>query len=147
MMSTLYMMVGISGSGKSTKAEELAYKQDCKVFSSDKAREELFGNVNEQGRNAELFTYLEDSMIKALENGEDVIYDATNINRNLRKKFFNRISHISCKKVAIVMDTPYEECIKRNNLRNRIVPIKVIKRMYGNFDYPTDKEFDEIIIV
>lgn len=57
----LIMMVGVQGSGKSTIAQHIRDKISSvpvHIFSSDQLREELFGNVDEQNRNNELFREL-----------------------------------------------------------------------------------------
>ena len=53
-MNKFYMLVGLPGSGKSTIAQKL----NCKVFSSDSLRKELWGNENTQGDNSQLFNEL-----------------------------------------------------------------------------------------
>ena len=47
------------------------------------------------------------------------------------------------------MDTPFEECLERNKMRDvkRIVPVDVVERMRENYELPTYEEFDEIIHV
>ena len=47
-MQKFLMLMGISGSGKSTFAQAMAAKCNYKVFSSDALREELFGDENDQ---------------------------------------------------------------------------------------------------
>ena len=50
-------------------------------------------------------------------------------------------------KIAVLVATPYEECIERNAKRERKVPEEVITRMYHNFYMPQYYEgFDEIQI-
>ena len=73
-MSTLIMMVGISGSGKSTKAQELSKLYKATIYSSDQLREELYGNVNDQTHNNEIFVELHKRIIQDLKNGISVIY-------------------------------------------------------------------------
>ena len=50
-------------------------------------------------------------------------------------------------KIAVLIATPYEECLQRNKMRDRKVPENVIKRMYYNIHIPQYYEgFDEIQI-
>ena len=52
------------------------------------------------------------------------------------------------KMIAVLVDTPLETCIERQNLRDRKVPEDVIRRMYWNLQGPTKEEgWDEICIV
>ena len=74
-----------------------------------------------------------------------MIYDATNINYKRRMAFLQKIKDVE--KIALLIATPYDECIERNNKRERKVPEDVIKRMYYNFYIPQYYEgFDEIRI-
>lgn len=133
---TFVMMCGLVGSGKTVKAQELAKQYDATVFSSDSLREELFGDVNEQSRNQELFTELHKRIKDCLREGKSAIYDATNIDYKKRMSFLAELKKIPCEKICVLMATPYEECLKRNAERERKVPKYVIERMYRSFDVP-----------
>lgn len=134
------MMVGLPGSGKSTKAQELAQEYNATIFSSDSLREELFGDVNHQADNTKLFEELHKRIKDCLKNGKNAIYDATNINYKRRMAFINELSNIPCHKLCYLMAVPYEECLKRNESRERKVPEHVIERMYRQFNIPYDYE-------
>lgn len=133
---TFIMMCGIPGSGKSEKAEELAKEYNATIFASDKIREELTGNENNQTNNDEVFKELHSRIKKSLLQGKNCIYDATNIHYKLRMRFLQYINYICCRKYCVVVATPYKECIRRNIERNRVVPEEVIEKMYRNFDIP-----------
>ena len=134
------MMVGLPGSGKSTKAQELAQEYNATIFSSDSLREELFGDVNHQTDNTKLFEELHKRIKDCLKSGNNAIYDATNINYKRRMAFIKELSNIPCHKLCYLIATPYEECLKRNANRERKVPDHVIERMYRNFHIPYDYE-------
>lgn len=129
-------MVGLPASGKSTKAQEFAEEYDATIFSSDTLREEMFGNVNNQDNNQEVFAELHKRTKDCLRSGKSAIYDATNINYKRRMAFLDELKKIPCEKICILMATPYEECLKRNSERERKVPEHVIKRMYMSFNIP-----------
>lgn len=142
-MSKFYMLVGLPGSGKSTEAEKI----NAKVFSSDKLREELYGDENIQGDNTSLFAELHKRIKKCLIEGNDCIYDATNINAKRRKAFLQEIKKIDCEKICIFVATDFDLCIERNNNRDRKVPYNVIKKMYLTIDIPQYREgWDNIIV-
>lgn len=130
------MMVGLPGSGKSTYAKELSRRINAKICGSDAIREELTGDINSQTSNEEVFKLLHNRIKEHLRNGENVIYDATNINYKRRMSFIQELNKISCEKVCVLMATTYEQCLKNNSLRDRIVPKGVIERMYRTFDVP-----------
>lgn len=130
------MMIGLPCSGKSTKSKELAKEYDATVFSSDSLREELYGDVNNQEHNQELFVELHKRIKDCLISGKSAIYDACSINYKRRMAFLAELKNIPCEKICVLMATPYEECLKRNTERERKVPEHVIKRMYCSFDVP-----------
>lgn len=147
MMPKMIMMCGLVGSGKSYKAQELSEEYNATIFSSDELRAELFGNVNDQSHNKELFVELYKRIKECLRAGHSAIYDATNINYKLRMSFLAELKKIPCEKICVLMATPYEKCLKRNAERERKVPTHVIERMYRSFDVPWYYEgWDEIQI-
>lgn len=132
----MIMMVGLVGSGKSYTAKKLADEYDANIHSSDAIREELTNDVNNQDNNDLVFKTLHNRIKEDLRNGKNCIYDATNINYKLRMSFLQELKNIPCEKLCMIMATPYEECLKNNASRDRVVPEYVIKRMYHNFDVP-----------
>lgn len=134
MIPTFTMLVGLPASGKSTKAKELS--ENAIVLSSDALRVEMFGDVNHQENNGELFNELHSRIKGFLKLGYNVVYDATNINYKRRMAFLAELKNIPCEKVCVIMATPYEECLKRNAKRERKVPEHVIARMYRQFNIP-----------
>lgn len=142
------MMSGLPGSGKSTYAERLSRENNATICSSDKIREELCGDENAQSNNDEVFRLLHRRIKDLLKDGTSVIYDATNINSRRRKAFLSELRNIPCKKVCVIMATPFEKCCKLSNKRNRVVPYEVIERMYKNWNTPYWFEgWDEIKVV
>lgn len=148
MKNTFIMMVGLPGSGKSTYAQYLARSFNTKIISSDAIRQECFGNEEFQGENKAVFEILHARVTGALSHGENVIYDATNINYKKRMAFLQQIKSIDCFKICYFMATPYETCLKQNKLRERVVPEEAIERMYKNIYIPQMYEgWDEIQII
>jgi predicted kinase len=142
------MFCGLPCSGKSTKAQEFAKEYNATIFSSDSLRQEMFGDVNEQKHNQELFVELHNRIKNQLMDGKSAIYDATNISYKRRMAFLAELKKIPCEKICVLMATPYEECLRRNAERERKVPEEVIKRMYMNFTIPYWYEgWDDIRII
>lgn len=129
------MMIGLPGSGKSTIAKELSKKQNAHVHSSDEIRHELYGNEDNQDNNEEVFKKLNERINRDLSNGKNVIYDATNLSYKKRKIFLHTIK-TECIKECQLIAVPYEECVNRNNKRNRKVSQEVMKKMYKSFFVP-----------
>lgn len=144
-MGKLYFMCGLPGSGKSTYAEKL--KEECVIIhSSDAIRQEL-GDVNDQSKNTEVFEILHKRIKDDLRDGKSVCYDATNLSRKRRVAFLRQLKNIPCEKFCVLIATPFEECCKQNNSRDRRVPDDVMWRMYKNFQMPCVQEgFAEIVV-
>lgn len=136
MMNKLFMMIGIPASGKTSLAEQIAKSEGAEIVSSDNIRKELYGNENIQGDSNEVFKTVENRIINGLKNNKNMIYDATNINYKRRMSFLQKIIKLKIEKIAIMVATPYEQCLIRNSQRERQVPEEVIKRMYFNFYVP-----------
>lgn len=142
------MLVGLPASGKSTYANLLSTKYNAKIHSSDEIRKELSGDINNQNINDIVFKTLHKRIKQDLANNQSCIYDATNINYKRRMGFLQELNKIPCKKICMLIATPYEECIKNNSKRDRVVPTDVIERMYKNFHIPYWYEgWDDIKII
>lgn len=144
-LPVMYMLVGLPGSGKSTYAKIIAKKSNSVIYSSDAIREELYGSEEIQGDSQTVFQMLHSCIKDELRNNVNVIYDACNISYKRRMGFLQELKKIPCYKVCIFIATPYCECIKNNENRERCVPVSVIDRMYKHFDVPCEYEgWDDI---
>lgn len=142
----LILLVGIPGSGKTTYAKERLNSNTIHL-SSDSIREELYGNESIQGNPSEVFSLMQTRAVEALNEGKDVIYDATNITRKDRACIINLCPKF-VKIEAHIIWAPIEECIGRDAKRDRTVGQEVIDRMLKKFQAPFfDEGIDEIIIV
>jgi predicted kinase len=146
MTTTVYMLVGLPGSGKSTWAKEHAENLKAEIFSSDKLREELYGDEKIQGDNGKLFELLHKRMKSYLDNGNNVVYDATNISQKRRIHFNKEFKNY--RKEVIYFNSSHEACIMRDSHRDRTVGKDVIMGMFTNLQVPTYAEgWDKIHIV
>ena len=145
----LILLCGIPGSGKSTYAKN--YISDCTKhtihLSSDSIRAELYGDESIQGNPAEVFSLMQKRAVEALNDGHDVLYDATNITRKDRQGIISicpKFAKIECH----IIWAPIEECIERDSKRERTVSKEVIDRMLKRFQTPYyDEGIAEIKIV
>ena len=143
----LIMMCGLPGSGKSTSAKTITVDGVKPIIhSSDKLREEMYGNAEIQGDNNKLFAELHKRIKADLKCGNNVIYDAANIKKKNRIAFLKELKNIPCHKDCIVMATEYKACEYNNAHRERKVPPEVIRRMYLNFQPPHESEGFRTII-
>ena len=142
----LIILCGIPGSGKTTYANKYT-KQDVNAIhlSSDAIRKELYGDENIQGNPSEVFLLMQKRSVEALNNGYNVIYDATNITRKDRQGIISvcpRFAKIECH----IIWAPIETCIERDAARDRTVGKEVIDSMLKRFQAPFfDEGMDTII--
>lgn len=139
------MMVGLPGSGKSVSASCMKQTWDygngphVNIHSSDDIRQELYGDANNQEHNDKVFRCLHARIKADLEQGVDVIFDATNINKKQRIHFLNMVGGI-CVPVCHVMATPIDHCLWRNQKRGRQIPPNAIRGMLNKFQPPAYSE-------
>jgi len=146
---TLILLVGIPGSGKTTYAEKYIKEHPNTIhLSSDKIRAELWGDEVTQGDNNEVFSLMQSRAIEALNNGQSVVYDATNITRKDRSYIISlcpKFVKIECH----IVWAPISYCIYRDEfMRDRTVGKSVIDRMLKRFQAPYyDEGIDEIKLI
>ena len=143
-MSVVYfeMLVGVPGCGKSTYARKME-ALDYIWISSDKIREELYGGEEIQGNPKDVFTKMYERTFEALNEGKDVVYDATNIKRKDRMSLLaeidKRVKRKVYKKCSYFAVDP-SICKERNSKRERTVPEEVIDKMLKTFEVPVYRE-------
>lgn len=146
---TLKVIVGVPGSGKTTYCKNyIEYKNNRRTIhiSSDKIRKEILNDENDQTNNNKVFEVMHQRTLEALENGYDVLYDATNITRKDRLSILNKCPSYVIKE-AIVCWAPIGMCIERDINRDRTVGKDVIDRMLKRFQAPYfDEGFDRIYV-
>ncbi len=145
---TLICMVGLSGSGKSTKAKEFAKEYGYKIVSSDQIREQYCGDMSNQSRNNIVFQIFYSKIKYALQNGENVIADATFLTKKDRQTLFDNLKSVSCYKEAYVMNKSFGKCIIDNESRlKNVVPYYIMQKQNQKFVMPTLEEGFEKITV
>lgn len=135
-MAELIYMVGVAGSGKSTIAMRYALTRSAIIYSSDSIRGEIYGDENCQKNPGRVFDILHQRVTKALSEGFDVVYDATNLNCKRRMNFLKSIAHIDCKKTCVVVVTTPEDIEERMKHRDRKVSMEVVHRQLCQFQCP-----------
>jgi predicted kinase len=150
-MKTLYVMVGVPGSGKSTWIKNQTWASDCVVVSTDQLVEQY---AAEQGKTySEVFeeympsatVAMVDLVKEAQQLGRDIIWDQTSTTIATRAKKLRMLPDY--KAIAVVMNTPdIEELNGRLNSRlGKVIPQHVMESMISNFEMPTEEEgFSEI---
>lgn len=165
----IYMMCGIPGSGKTTRAFDIkksleASGDKCYFLSSDYIREFFLRDVKDQRYNRAIFStmrYWLDSILYHCKISDNqmvdkddpnlkvhIILDATFIKKEYRKQMIDVVKkhHMEKQINCQFMDTSLSECMRRNKARNRVVPEKVLCRMYADLEEPKSGEGFEVVI-
>lgn len=145
-MSTIHMLVGIPGSGKSHYAKALCKRERAVLVATDAIRERLFGNESKQKNTYRVFEAAFTDIERALSFGRNVVFDATNIARDRRIQFTKRFKDVPIQ--CHVCVAPYEIAKERVMARKRIIEEQVLQKYAKNFEFPVLAEgFDQLHIV
>ena len=127
---SLVVLVGVSGSGKSTFARR--HFGRFEVISSDFCRGLVSGDENDQAATADAFDVLGYITGKRLAAGRLTVIDATNVQASARKHLVNLARAHDVLPVAIVLDVPEKLCAERNASRaDRTFGRQVIHRQHA----------------
>ena len=114
----LVVLVGASGSGKSTFAQR--HFLPTEVVSSDRCRGIVSDDENDQSATADAFDLVHYIIGKRLKAGKIAVVDATNVRPEDRKELIRIAQQYHCLPVAIVFDLPERVCRERNSHREEI---------------------------
>lgn len=125
--SCLVVLVGVSGSGKSTFAAE--HFGRFETISSDFCRGLVSNDENDQAATSRAFDVLNYIAARRLEQNLLTVVDATNVQRDARASLVKLARAHDVLPVAIVLDVPEKLAIERNEARiGRDFPARVITR-------------------
>lgn len=147
---TVYVMCAIPGAGKTYWAKRYVAKSNALgkhivYISSDDIREKVCGDASDQSCNEIVFGIFYTRACEAVENGDDVILDATHLTKKTRRKCRSHFKGLDCRFVAVELVTPIKEAVRRNKNRDRVVPNYAMERMINAFQPVEDDEgFDDV---
>src|SRR5436190_8164494 len=109
------VLVGVSGSGKSTFARK--HFRPTEILSSDFCRALVSDDENSQSATKDAFELLHFIARKRLAAGKLTVVDATNVQPEARKPLVEIAREFHCLPVAIVLNLPQRVCHDRNTGR------------------------------
>ncbi|HHK42330.1 MAG TPA: polynucleotide kinase-phosphatase, partial [Planctomycetaceae bacterium] len=112
---SLVVLVGASGSGKSTFARR--HFLPTEVLSSDFFRGLISDDENDQRATGDAFELLHAVAAKRLARGRLTVVDATNVQPDARRPLVQLARTYHCLPVAIVLNPPESVCYERNRAR------------------------------
>jgi predicted kinase len=151
-MSTIYIAVGLPGSGKSTYAKNFIKDKDIEYLSSDELRAVFGKGEDDQTVTPLVFGHIKRKVDEFLKDGKNVLVDATSVNRKERADYITTAKKYGAKVVALVFKMDRQGLIDRNQKRGseggRVVPDWVIDKMLAKFEELSHSEgIDEVIYV
>ena len=149
-MNTLYITVGLPGSGKSTYVKNFIKDKEIEYLSSDSLRAVYGKSEEDQTVTPLVFGHIKRKVDEFLKDGKNVLVDATSVNRKERSDYINTAKKYGAKVVAIVFKMDRQGLIDRNKKRGeqggRVVPDWVIDKMLNKFEEPSYDEGIDVII-
>ena len=150
MNNTLYITVGLPGSGKSTYVKNFIKDKEIEYLSSDSLRAVYGKSEEDQTVTPLVFGHIKRKVDEFLKDDKNVLVDATSVNRKERSDYINTAKKYGAKVVAIVFKMDRQGLIDRNKKRGeqggRVVPDWVIDKMLAKFEEPSYDEGIDVMI-
>ncbi|WP_434339708.1 AAA family ATPase [Motilimonas cestriensis] len=143
--SHLYVMCGISGSGKSTWiAQNL---NGFEVISLDEIREEINGKRSCQKNRGQMLQLAKSRLKTALANKRNVVWDATNIRKDFRQIICDFGLNYGAL-ITIVAFQVKESTLRRHDKsRQHVVGDEIINRQLTKLEWPSITEGHRMLII
>jgi len=135
---TMTLIVGLARSGKSTYI-----KKHCKndvIICPDRIRKLIFGHQFHKDAEEFIWAYAKGMAKLLLEQGKNVLIDATNLNGSTRDQWYRIADRYGAKIKIIWIKTSLEECQKRNakSPKDERLPKEALNGMARIFQNPTE---------
>ena len=116
----IVVLIGPSSSGKTTWARE--HFEGNEVVSSDSLRSMVGVDEDDQRASKPAFEILEKVVDERMDRRLTTVIDTTGLNEKNRKSWISRAHDADLPIYAAVMETPPDECERRNAERSRPLP-------------------------
>lgn len=152
---TVYVGVGVPGSGKSTWWEtgvgNGTIPKTAVRVNMDQIRKEITGTETDQSKNDLVAKVAKSTLAGALSQHIDVIYwDNTSAQRKYRKEIVEIAKKAGYAVIGIWFDADLSVAKDRNSKRTRKVPEDILEKMHNSIQSvppSLDEGFDQIIVV
>lgn len=135
------MMCGLPGSGKDTYIKN---KLALPMLSLDNIRRENNIDPADKKKNSLTIKLAEEKVKEFLRAKKSFVFNATNVNRNLRSKWLSMFNNYGAKIKIIYLEVPFKKLLFQNKNRQYVVPENVIEKMLDQLEIPSYDEAHEI---
>lgn len=146
----MYLMTGVSGSGKTTFAKEFARKNNLRYLNIDNFYLATFGDENTHEHEFDVWMMFYRAIEIASRDDVDIIIDTNAPTISNRDEIYNWFGRMFAENYIIFIDAPADLCFRNNSNRERVIPEDEMIRMIGKYERPHKEEtrkWDNIYIV
>ncbi len=150
-MSTLYILIGAQGSGKTRWAQRNHKRLNAVVLASDDVRNDMIAQGSGDPRNGDqVFAEVEQRLRALLATGQDVILDATHWRHMYRTYALAAARDYGYRTIAVWFNLPLAVVQAHNAARpgsdwgRRPEEPDFVTHIYSGLEPPEKDEFDEI---
>lgn len=130
------LMIGLPGTGKDTFIKSKL--TDYNVITLDDIRDEL--KLKPQEDESKVISIAKNRAKEFLRNKISFVWNATNMTNLTRNTLVSLFHDYHARVKIIYLETSFDECLKRNENRVKVVPVKVIEKMLSSFVFPESSE-------
>lgn len=157
-MTTLYVLIGLPASGKTTWARRNFRSLHAVVVCSDDIRRDFQADGRDTLNTDLVFAEMERRARSLLQAGQSVMLDATHFSRTYRRYAVQLASDTRAHRVAVWFELPLSVCLERNARRGQGTCGEVrgpffppsehdMRDIADQFQPPGSDEFDEVVRV
>ena len=139
-MSKMYLMTGVSGSGKTTFARDFALKNNLSYLTIDNLYLAIICDENTHEHEFDVWMMFYRAIEIASRDGADIIIDTNSPTISNRDEIYNWCGHMFSENYMIYIYAPIELCLKNNTSRRRIIPQNELIKMYNDYESPNPDE-------
>ena len=136
------MMAGLPGAGKDTWLSK--HGKDLPVISLDNIRSQL--KVTPMDGDGRIYPIARERCQKLLRLRRNFAYNATNINRDTRRRWINLFHQYGAKVTIVYIEPLLDVIFEQNEERENPVPVNIIHEMFDNLDVPDLTECHKLVM-
>ena len=136
----MYLMTGVSGSGKTTFAKKFARENNLRYLNIDNFYLATFGDENTHEHEFDVWMMFYRAIEIASRDDVDIIIDTNSPTISNRDEIYNWFGHMFAENYMIYIYATADLCLKNNANRNRVIPKEELIKMYTDYEPPHEEE-------